>query len=137
MRSVMVVEAQIRIERIGSVNALPAIRCDAGHGPALIFPRPVRSLRPKASAHWRKPTLSSPDGRRTKPLTAARDLRHERFLMVAADEAAAGVSGCSIDALRRMDRLDRRSASISSSTGRLPTATAERSAMCRGIASRR
>ena len=40
------------------------------------------------------------------PLTAARDLRHERFLMVAADEAAAGVSGCSIDALvRRMDRL--------------------------------
>lgn len=40
------------------------------------------------------------------PLTAARDLRHDRFLMVAADEAAAGVSGCSIDALvRRMDRL--------------------------------
>ena len=40
------------------------------------------------------------------PLTAARELRHERFLMVAADEAAAGVSGCSIDALvRRMDRL--------------------------------
>ena len=40
------------------------------------------------------------------PLTAARDLRHERFLMVAADEAAAGVSGCSSDALvRRMDRL--------------------------------
>ena len=53
------------------------------------------------------------------PLTAARDLRHERFLMVAADEAA-----------------DRHSASISSSTGRLPTATAARSAMCRGIASR-
>jgi hypothetical protein len=40
------------------------------------------------------------------PLTAARDLRHDRFLMVAADEEAAGVSGCSIDALvRRMDRL--------------------------------
>jgi hypothetical protein len=40
------------------------------------------------------------------PLTAARDLRLDRFLMVAADEEAAGVSGCSIDALvRRMDRL--------------------------------
>jgi hypothetical protein len=35
------------------------------------------------------------------PLTSARDLRHDRFLIVAVDEAAAGVSGCSIDALTR------------------------------------
>ena len=35
------------------------------------------------------------------PLTAARDVRHDRFLLVAADEQAAGVSGCSIDALVR------------------------------------
>jgi hypothetical protein len=33
------------------------------------------------------------------PLTAARDWRYGRFLIVAVDEAAAGVSGCSIDAL--------------------------------------
>ena len=37
------------------------------------------------------------------PLTAARDWRHGRFLMVGVDEEAAGLSGCSIDALvRRM-----------------------------------
>jgi hypothetical protein len=35
------------------------------------------------------------------PLTSARDWRHERFLIVAVDQAAAGVSGCSIDALTR------------------------------------
>jgi len=35
------------------------------------------------------------------PLTNARDWRHGRFLLVAADEEAAGVSGCSIDALVR------------------------------------
>jgi hypothetical protein len=35
------------------------------------------------------------------PLTCARDWRHDRFLLVAVDEAAAGVSGCSIDALTR------------------------------------
>jgi hypothetical protein len=35
------------------------------------------------------------------PLTAARDWRHDRFLFVGVDEAAAGVSGCSIDALVR------------------------------------
>ena len=35
------------------------------------------------------------------PLTAARDWRHDRFLLVAVDEEAAGVSGCSIDALTR------------------------------------
>ena len=37
------------------------------------------------------------------PLTAARDWRQGRFLMVGVDEEAAGLSGCSIDALvRRM-----------------------------------
>lgn len=35
------------------------------------------------------------------PLTCARDWRHERFLLVGVDEQAAGVSGCSIDALVR------------------------------------
>ena len=33
------------------------------------------------------------------PLTAARDLREERFLMVAVDEASVPPSGCSIDAM--------------------------------------
>jgi hypothetical protein len=35
------------------------------------------------------------------PLTSARELRHDRFLLIAVDEAAAGASGCSIDALVR------------------------------------
>lgn len=35
------------------------------------------------------------------PLTSARELRYGRFLLVAVDERAAGVSGCSIDALTR------------------------------------
>jgi hypothetical protein len=35
------------------------------------------------------------------PLDAARDLRHDRFLLVGVDEEAAGVSGCSIDSLVR------------------------------------
>ncbi|MPY86499.1 MAG: ABC transporter ATPase [Luteitalea sp.] len=35
------------------------------------------------------------------PLQAARDFRHDRFLLVAVDERAAGASGCSIDALVR------------------------------------
>src|SRR5262245_32813683 len=35
------------------------------------------------------------------PLVSARDFRYDRFLLVAADERAAGVSGCSIDALVR------------------------------------
>lgn len=34
-----------------------------------------------------------------EPLSAARDLRYGQFLLVAADESAAGASGCSIDAL--------------------------------------
>ena len=35
------------------------------------------------------------------PLTSARVLRESRFLLIAVDEAAAGASGCSIDALVR------------------------------------
>jgi hypothetical protein len=35
------------------------------------------------------------------PLTCARDWRFDQFLMVGVDEKAAGVSGCSIDALVR------------------------------------
>jgi hypothetical protein len=35
------------------------------------------------------------------PLTASRDFRYDRFLFVGVDEEAAGVSGCSIDALVR------------------------------------
>ncbi len=34
-----------------------------------------------------------------QPLTAARELRHDRFLFVAVDEQATNASGCSIDAL--------------------------------------
>jgi hypothetical protein len=33
------------------------------------------------------------------PVVGARELRHARFLLVAADERATGVSGCSIDSL--------------------------------------
>ena len=41
------------------------------------------------------------------PLRAARDLRHDQFVLVGVDERAAGVSGCSIDALvRRMQQLE-------------------------------
>lgn len=37
-----------------------------------------------------------------------RELRHDRFLLVAADERATGVSGCSIDSLfRRLQELER------------------------------
>ena len=35
------------------------------------------------------------------PLDCARDLRHDHFLLVAVDEEAAGVSGCSVDSLVR------------------------------------
>ena len=38
-------------------------------------------------------------------LTAGRDWRYNRFLFVGVDEAAAGVSGCSIDALVRRMKL--------------------------------
>ena len=44
-----------------------------------------------------------------QPLSAARDLRHGQFLMVAADESTAGASGCSIDALTGvLRRLEQR-----------------------------
>jgi len=33
------------------------------------------------------------------PVVGARELRHDRFLLIAADERATGVSGCSIDSL--------------------------------------
>ena len=38
-------------------------------------------------------------------LVAARDWRHDRFLFVGVDEAAAGISGCSVDALVRRMKL--------------------------------
>jgi hypothetical protein len=41
------------------------------------------------------------------PLAAGRDLRYNQFLLVGVDERAAGVSGCSVDALvRRMQQLE-------------------------------
>lgn len=41
------------------------------------------------------------------PLTAGRDLQHNQFVFVGVDERAAGVSGCSVDALvRRMQQLE-------------------------------
>ena len=36
------------------------------------------------------------------PVVGGRDWRHDRFLLVAADEAATGVSGCSTDSLFRI-----------------------------------
>jgi hypothetical protein len=40
------------------------------------------------------------------PLSAARDIRHDQFILVGVNERAAGVSGCSVDALvRRMSQL--------------------------------
>lgn len=48
-------------------------------------------------AHWTAHNM---------PLQAARDVRYGRFLFVGVDERAAGVSGCSVDALvRRMGAL--------------------------------
>ena len=42
------------------------------------------------------------------PLMAGRELRYDQFVLVGVDERAAGVSGCSIDALvRRMQQLER------------------------------
>src|SRR5262245_28462950 len=42
-------------------------------------------------------------------LTAGRDLRHHQFILIGVDERAAGVSGCSVDALvRRMHELEHR-----------------------------
>jgi len=36
-----------------------------------------------------------------RPVVGARELRHDHFLLIAADEKATGVSGCSIDSLFR------------------------------------
>jgi hypothetical protein len=42
------------------------------------------------------------------PLTSARDLRYDRFLLVGVDEASAGASGCSIDAMvHHLELLER------------------------------
>jgi hypothetical protein len=42
------------------------------------------------------------------PLAAARELRYGQFLLVAVDEAAAGASGCSVDAMvRSLSTLER------------------------------
>jgi hypothetical protein len=42
------------------------------------------------------------------PVVGGRELRHGRFLLVAADERATGVSGCSTDALfRSLDEVER------------------------------
>src|SRR5205807_10396306 len=42
------------------------------------------------------------------PLSAAREIRHNQFVLIGVNERAAGVSGCSIDALvRRMGELQR------------------------------
>ena len=42
------------------------------------------------------------------PLTVARDWRYDRFLLVGVDEASAGASGCSIDAMvRTLGELER------------------------------
>jgi hypothetical protein len=41
------------------------------------------------------------------PLTTARDWRYDRFLLVGVDEASAGASGCSIDAMaRQLEQLE-------------------------------
>ncbi|HEY7450272.1 MAG TPA: hypothetical protein VH702_19095 [Vicinamibacterales bacterium] len=41
------------------------------------------------------------------PLRGAREVRHDQFVLVGVDERAAGVSGCSIDALvRRMQHVE-------------------------------
>jgi hypothetical protein len=40
-----------------------------------------------------------------RAVVGARELRHDRFLLIAADEEATGVSGCSIDSLFRRLRV--------------------------------
>ena len=43
-----------------------------------------------------------------RPLTVAREFRYERFLLVGVDEASAGATGCSIDAMvRTLGELER------------------------------
>lgn len=46
------------------------------------------------------------------PVVGARDWRHDRFLLIAADEEATGVSGCSIDSLFRVLRETERDLSV-------------------------
>jgi hypothetical protein len=49
-------------------------------------------------AHWKAHGV---------PLTTARDWRYDRFLLVGVDEASAGASGCSIDAMvRQLEQLE-------------------------------
>lgn len=47
------------------------------------------------------------------PVVGARDLRLDQFLLIAADERATGVSGCSIDSLFRLFKELEREAEIS------------------------
>ena len=53
------------------------------------------------------------------PVVGGRDWRYDRFLMVAADEAATGVSGCSTDALFRIFKAAERELGISLLDGSL------------------
>jgi len=46
------------------------------------------------------------------PLRCGRDFRYDRFLLVAVDERAAGVSGCSIDALTHKLRQHERALGV-------------------------
>lgn len=47
------------------------------------------------------------------PVVGARDWRHERFLLIAADEEATGVSGCSTDSLFRVVKEAERELGVS------------------------
>ncbi len=67
------------------------------------------------------------------PVVGARDWRHDRFLLVGADERATGVSGCSIDTLFRVFKelegrlgtglLDRSGVWFRDAAGRIRSAT--------------
>ncbi len=46
------------------------------------------------------------------PLRCGRDFRYDRFLLIAVDEQAAGVSGCSIDALTQKLRQHERTLAV-------------------------
>ncbi len=53
------------------------------------------------------------------PVVGGRDWRHDRFLMIAADERATGVSGCSTDALFRVFKAAERDLGITLLDGSL------------------
>jgi hypothetical protein len=53
------------------------------------------------------------------PVVGGRDWRHDRFLLIAADEAATGVSGCSTDALFRVFKTAERDLGITLLDGSL------------------